>query len=265
MAQVGHLNELHKKYFDKGLRIVAISAEPMNLITSKVVEERGAEYWMASDPGRETMAQFTQSGRIGIPHAYLVDASGKVVSEGFPSEGTIESLLADTFDPSLGRELAGPLKSIVAQYEKGQIGKAWAAAERYASGEDAEVARDAAFLRERAEAYAGFVRKLAEGSIEGKDYVTAFDDLDRIAKDFAGMEVATWAAETKKTLEADPVVKDEIKAWKLFEKIQKDEAKAGGKEKKLKPVATKYARLAKKYPETRAGKMAEEAAKRLGG
>ncbi|NJN14579.1 MAG: hypothetical protein HC813_02850 [Planctomycetes bacterium] len=55
-----------------------------------------------------------------------------------------------------------------------------------------------------------------------------------------------------------------MKAWDAYQKAQELEAKAGGKQKKLGSARTAYRRLLKKYPETRGGKMAEEALKRIG-
>ena len=264
MAQVGHLTQLHEKYYDKGLRVIAISKESTSLLQSKVVDEKGGKYWIASDPSGEYWAHFAD-GRVGIPHTYVVDATGKIVGEGVPNEGRIEELLANAFDPALGRDVHGMLKSAAKFYEKGQVGKAWSAAERYLEHDDREVKADALFVRERAEAYAAWMRKVTEGAIADKDYVQAMEDLKDMPKMFEGMEAAAWAAETFKTLDADPAVDNELKAWKDFEKAREKELRAEGNERKLKPAITAYERLAKKYPGTRAAGLAEAAAKRLGG
>ena len=66
MQQVGHLQKLHEKYFDKGLRIIAVTAEPAGTVESAVVKQRGGKYWMASDPARTTMGRYTTRGR-GVP------------------------------------------------------------------------------------------------------------------------------------------------------------------------------------------------------
>lgn len=264
MDQVGHLIELHEKYYDKGLRVLAISAEPASLLRSKMIEEKQANYWIASDPDRGTIGRFTQPGRVGIPHSYLVDANGVVVSDGMPSAQQIESLLENTFDPALGRELASPLKAAAKLYEKGRIGQAWAGAARYLEHEDRAVAADAAYLRERAEAYAAFRKKLIETGIANRQYGIVFDDLNATSKDFAGMEVATWAAAKEKELSADDAVATEMKAWKAYGKAQAKEEKAGGKEKKLGPVRKAYEKIVQKFPGSRAAEMAEKALQRLG-
>ncbi|NJN14580.1 MAG: hypothetical protein HC813_02855 [Planctomycetes bacterium] len=189
---MGHLSELHRKYFDRGLRIIGISDEPEGLLQSKVVEERSGSFWIGSDPGGETVAGFIEPGRRGIPHSYIVNASGVVVGEGIPDEATLEKLLGETFDVQLGRELAPQLKSLVRHYEKGSIGSAWSGSERYLADEDRTVAADAEFLRGKCEAYANFLRKLVEEGIAGKSYNVVFDDLKTLRKDFSGMEVSDW-------------------------------------------------------------------------
>ncbi len=118
---------------------------------------------------------------------------------------------------------------------------------------------------EKSEAYAKYTQGLIEGSIKGKDYNTAYNDLAAIAKTFAGMPVVQWSKDKKKALDGDEAVKNEMKAWKSLKKAMKVEEKAGGKQKKLGPAIKKYRSLAKKYPGTRAADMAEKALQRLGG
>ena len=267
MRQVGHLNELHRKFFDKGLRIIAITAEPMGTVESKM-KSPAPEFWIGSDPDRTTQSQFLKGRGGGIPHAYLIDATGAVVGDMHPASlkaQQIEELLKDAFDPSLQRELHGSLKSLVKLHEKGQYGKAWTGAARFLEHEDRGVMADAAFLRETAEACAAFRKKLVESGVKNKDYRTVYDDLADIAKKFAGMEVATWAAETRKKLDSDPAVAHEMKAWKALRKAQAKERRAAGKAKKLAPARTAYKRLVKKFPGTAAAKRAEEALGRMGG
>jgi len=262
MKQVGHLSELNDKYFEKGLRIVAISNEAMGTIKSKMGE---ATYWIGSDPSSSMLAAF---GGGGIPHGYLVDANGTIVSDFHPaslSDEQIENLLQGVFDESLGRELDGRLKSAVKSYEQGQYGKAYAAAARYVEDEDETLKADALFLRARVEDCANFRKRMVDRGMAAKDYVTVFEDLDDIARVFDGLEVEAWAAETKKKLEADDQVSLEIKGWKAYEKAQERERKAEGKERKLGPVKSAYKSVAKKYPGTRAAALAEEALSRLGG
>lgn len=265
MQQVGHLQKLHEKYFDKGLRIVAISAEPVGTVEGAVVKQRGGKYWMASDPGRTTMGRYTKQGRIGIPHSYLIDATGTVVGEGIPSDSRIEELLKSAFNPALGKELHKSLSTAVRLYEKGDYGKAWAKVARATQDEDREVAADALYLQKRCEEVAKWHRDQVEAAIAAKDYPTACDDLDRIAKAFDGMEIVVWAREKSGELDADKAVQLELKAWKVYEKAQKRLESAEGKAKKMGPARKAFESILKKYPGTRAAKLAEQALKNMPG
>jgi hypothetical protein len=267
MRQVGHLNELQRKYFDKGLRVIAITDESMGTVESKM-KDPAPEYWIGSDPGRATMSQFKAGRGGGIPHSYLIDSAGNVVEDMHPAslkDGRIEELLKGAFDGSLRPDLHGSLKSLVKYYNKGQYGKAWAGAARYLEHEDRVVKADAAYLRERAEACAAFRRKLVENGVKNKDYLTVYEDLADLGRSFAGMDVATWAADMKKKLDGDAAVATELKAWKVLRKAQDKERKAAGKAKKLGAARTAYKRLVKKYPGTAAAQKAEDALRRIGG
>ena len=263
MQKVGHLQKLHEKYFDKGLRIIAITKENPGVVEGPVVEDRGGKYWIASDPGGDTMSRYTQPGRLGIPHSYVIDATGTVVSEGIPSESRIEELLAGVFDPALGRDLHKSLKAAVKSYEKGHYGKAYVAAAKHLEAEDNALVADARFLRERCEAVADFHKKMIESAIGAKDYVTAYADLAATPKAFAGMEIVKWSAETAGKLDDDESVKIEMKAHKALEKARKKQDAAKGKAKKMGPARKAYEGIIKKYPGTRAAKMAESALKSL--
>ena len=251
------------KYGERGLRIVSVSSEPASKINSVMIKDLGAKFWMASDTKRTTLRPF---GGGGIPHAYLVDAMGKVAWDGHPGslkDGQIEKLLAQAFDPKLDRELHPSLKGLVKSYTKGHFGKVFSGAARFLQSEERAVSSDAAYLQDRCKAVGAFKRKVVEGAIQEKDYATAYDILKTLPKNFAGMEVAKWATETQGKLDKDGAVQNERKAWASYRKLQAREMKAGGKAKKLKPIGKQYAKLAKKYPGTRAGSFAEKAAARL--
>lgn len=81
-ASIPHLNELYKKYRDKGLVVVGITNENDNLV-EKFMKQVPMEYSVAQDKGDDWGKQF---GIQGIPHALLVDKTGKIVWEGHPME-----------------------------------------------------------------------------------------------------------------------------------------------------------------------------------
>ena len=91
-SSIPHLNEIYAKYKDKGLQIVGITDEDRAKI-KKFEKEVPIEYAVGLDANGKYAKPF---GIQGIPHAVLVDKSGKVVWEGHPmslKESQIEELL----------------------------------------------------------------------------------------------------------------------------------------------------------------------------
>lgn len=91
-ASIPHLNEIYKKYKDKGLVVVGITDEDDDLV-KKFMKELPMDYAVAQDKDDDWGKQF---GIKGIPHALLVDKSGKIVWEGHPmelKENELEKLL----------------------------------------------------------------------------------------------------------------------------------------------------------------------------
>ena len=91
-SSIPHLNEIYAKYKDKGLQIVGITDEDRAKI-KKFEKEVPIEYAVGLDANGKYAKPF---GIQGIPHAVLVDKTGKVVWEGHPmslKESQIEELL----------------------------------------------------------------------------------------------------------------------------------------------------------------------------
>jgi thiol-disulfide isomerase/thioredoxin len=85
---IPHLNEVYAKYKDKGLTIVGITNEDEATV-KKFQEKIPMTYNVAINAPQELLQQF---GVEGIPTAFLVDKSGKVVWAGHPMELT-ESMI----------------------------------------------------------------------------------------------------------------------------------------------------------------------------
>jgi thiol-disulfide isomerase/thioredoxin len=91
-SSIPHLNEIYAKYKDKGLQIVGITDEDRAKI-KKFEKDVPIEYAVGLDTNGKYAKPF---GIQGIPHAVLVDKTGKVVWEGHPmslKESQIEELL----------------------------------------------------------------------------------------------------------------------------------------------------------------------------
>jgi hypothetical protein len=260
---VGHLNKLHEKYAEKGLYVLGICSSPKSAVEDVFINDLGAKYPIAVDSSRKTLGAF---GGGGIPHVYVVDSSGRVLGNGHPRDFPVEKLeelLAEAFVPALERELHKSLASAVKSYDKGQVGKAFVAAGKQLEAEDRVLAADAKYLQERCSQFAAHKRKAIDKRIKNREYAIVLDELKSIQKEFAGMELAAYAADTAKKLTSDKKVKLELKAWKAYEKALSMEQKAKGSKGKLEDAAAAYGKVRKKYPDTRAGELANLAERRL--
>jgi thiol-disulfide isomerase/thioredoxin len=89
---IPHLNEIYKTYKDKGLEIIGITKEDEAAVQG-FVKEVPINYHVGRDPESVLAAHF---GITVIPHAMLVDKTGKITWEGHPltmQPGDIESIL----------------------------------------------------------------------------------------------------------------------------------------------------------------------------
>ena len=79
---IPHLNEIYKKYKERGLEIVGITDENQAVV-EEFLKKQPIDYHVGLDQGGKYSAGF---GIEGIPHAFLVSKAGKVVWEGHPME-----------------------------------------------------------------------------------------------------------------------------------------------------------------------------------
>lgn len=89
---IPHMNEIHAKYKDRGLVIIGATDEPAAVIR-KFQKDTPMEYAVGTDAGGRLSQKM---GVNGIPHAFLADASGKIVWDGHPmrlDEDEIEKVL----------------------------------------------------------------------------------------------------------------------------------------------------------------------------
>jgi len=89
---IPHLNQLYKKFHDKGLQAVGITDEDAATVRA-FTKDVPIDYPVGFDRAGKYSAQF---GITGIPHALLVDKGGKIIWEGHPmqlQESQLEALL----------------------------------------------------------------------------------------------------------------------------------------------------------------------------
>ncbi|MEW6198285.1 MAG: redoxin domain-containing protein [Planctomycetota bacterium] len=109
-ASIPHLTEVQKKYKDKGVVVVGISVDGgKNNATRGDVEpfvkewDAKMEYAVALDTEpRETMEAYLTGFLVqGIPHAFIVDKTGKIVWHGHPAgelDKALDAVLAGKHD-----------------------------------------------------------------------------------------------------------------------------------------------------------------------
>jgi len=90
-TSIPHLNEINKKFKDKGLVVIGISDESKEVV-EKFQKTLPMDYHVAVG-GKEIEKKI---GINGIPHAFIVGKDGKVVWEGHPmklTDSDIEKVL----------------------------------------------------------------------------------------------------------------------------------------------------------------------------
>jgi thiol-disulfide isomerase/thioredoxin len=91
-ASIAHLNDLDKKYHDRGLEIVGVTRED-NTVVERFRSRTPMHYAVALDRSQALATEFQVQT---IPQAWLLDKDGRVVWSGHPmqlDEKTIVSVL----------------------------------------------------------------------------------------------------------------------------------------------------------------------------
>ncbi|MCC7508417.1 MAG: hypothetical protein IT464_03465 [Planctomycetes bacterium] len=255
MAGVPHLQELNDKFRSKGFEIVAVSKEDAGTIQSKLIDAKKVTYGVVkADIGSLYATR-------GIPHCWVLDADGKCIFHGHPSNVTaanveewVKALAPTKVDKDLAKELSGAVKA----FDKGEYGKALTDTKAVAAeATDELVKADAAYLEGLIQKHIDMDKAKIEKAAGAGDKVAQAKALDEAAAKFKGSEIGdTWASESKE-LKKSKEYKDCSKASEELEKLRP----------KIEDMAPKSARkalekIADKYPDTPAGKEAAELAKR---
>ncbi len=125
-----HLAHLQSAYADKGLQIVSISSEPLDVVKdflgNELVDESGKKkaigevtkaYCLTTDPdGSSDVDYMLAANQDGIPCAFIVGKDAKIEWIGHPMEmdGILESVIEDTWD----REKYASEQKLIAEIQK---------------------------------------------------------------------------------------------------------------------------------------------------
>lgn len=252
-AQIPHLNELKEKYESKGLVIIGLTDEPKGLV-EPFVEAQGMEYVIAGSRG-EAYSSPT------IPAAWLVTTDGEVAWSGHPAslkESSIEEELK-TARMSPRIEVPDELEKAREPLEKEEWGEAVKELERALKSKPSEeVAAAAKKAIEAVKAWGEDRLKLVDELAKEGEYLDGINLLVEIQKGFKGMDIADRARDKHRDWEKDRDIKEEVLAAKALERGHQLM-----RQKKAKAALSYYTAVARKFPDTHAGKEAAELAKKL--
>lgn len=148
---IPHLNELHAKYKDRGLVIIGVTDEASGVIR-KFQKNTPMDYAVATDTGGKLNGKM---GVNGIPHAFLADASGKIVWDGHPTnlrEEQIEEVLGGKEEASAAPSASAPSgteSATAATFSPGASAETSASASAGSGGATVLQADDAAALESK--------------------------------------------------------------------------------------------------------------------
>lgn len=126
---IPHLNEVQKKFADKGLVVIGQNVwEENEAAVAKFVKKMGDKmsYRVALDDksaqeeGAMANTWMKASGQDGIPTAFVVDKAGKVAWIGHPMDGldeVVASVIDGSFDPKKAREIADKQQAAAGELE----------------------------------------------------------------------------------------------------------------------------------------------------
>ena len=109
LQSIPHLTQLQKQYADKGVVIIGVTGPGLDRRqqlsqVKRFVKERGEQmgYAIAWDQTNKMEINYLMAaGALGIPHAFVIDKSGRVAWQGHPLFGmdeVIAKLVGGTFD-----------------------------------------------------------------------------------------------------------------------------------------------------------------------
>lgn len=127
-ASIPHLTELQKKFKDQGVVFIGVSDENSPTV-KKFLATMGAkmDYTVVLDDSRKTSAAYMEAfGVNGIPHAFVIDKTGRIVWHGHPMAGlsrVVAQVAAGKYDIQLAKKRAEAEKTLEMFFELAASGK----------------------------------------------------------------------------------------------------------------------------------------------
>lgn len=260
MEKVGDLSKLHSDLFDVGLRVVAVSREPADVLETKLVKGRGAKFWIGSDVPGETGRNYVAGPGAGYPRYYVVGQDGTVLRDSLPSEAELIAMLE--------RPLVQPppshakLARAAAAFAVGHYGFTAKEAQALTKDADAALAKDADALRKQVSGLAKFRLHMLTTRPDANPN-EQFGRLLRFTFQFEGVDGAKAAQAQLDALKRTDQVKRFQAEWSKLEAVLRAEKLAEGKPERFTAVKKQYEDLAKQLNRSLVGRLATEYAAQL--
>ncbi len=247
------LNELARKYGERGLVVIGISNEDPAVV-AEAVKNWKPEYVIARVSGTKIDVAY---GVESFPTAFLIDAKGRIAWSGVPAEfdeKLLGTLLADVV---MVHALPPKHRDINHLVEQRRLGKAYEAVCRglVQSPDDADL------KRAKSEIEAALEKRLddAKALADAADFGLALDAYTDTARMFSPMEGAASAEASADSIRRDPAVKDELAAHAQMKKGEELSAR-GDRDGAIRT----WKKLMEKYPDSKAAKRAKVALRQRG-
>lgn len=253
-----HLKEVDSEFANQGLKVIALSDEPLDLV-EPYVEQLDLNFTVASGSGSNE-----PYGVSGIPHSVLIDADGNVAWQGSPyglSKGIIKKALKGARHPKtefLSVHLTAPVDGRVSKAADlaadGQLSGALKEIEGIAADEKATDAqkKDGTALKDAIDKHVKALAAQADKLAKARDPEQALKVFDALAKEFPSTDVGAGAKKRIDEINADPKMKAELDASRALDRL-KDQIRPLKRD-KAKP---KIEEFIKKYEGTRAAERAK--------
>jgi hypothetical protein len=240
-----------------------VSGEDEGTIQQTFIDQLGAKYPIVRVAKKDVAAY----GITFYPSVYVIDPDGNVSSvpdDRMPSEDKIEELLKRaTLLPKLPDDARyEPLRAL---WKKAEFARLREYLDKNLAAPNFDAAMKEVFEAQKAmldkKQAAALARVQSLGA--GPDYADSEVQLERIGKQWKGLEPAAAAAKELARFEGDAAIKKELTAGRALQKLMAahDQSKFSGRKK----LAEALAGFRKKYDGTLAARQAFEAMERLNG
>ncbi|MBI5435335.1 MAG: TlpA family protein disulfide reductase [Planctomycetes bacterium] len=230
---------MQAKFGEQGLTVLGVTDEPQKP-TETWVEKKGAKYAYAYDKGGK-LARFF--GVSGIPHAVLVDATGKIVWRGNPGrleDAVIEKAVKGALSKPMW-DWPASAKAVRTAVQKRQWAEAISAASKLAEADGGPVIADA--LKQLV---TGRVTAMKE-DLNAGNFLGAQDAANALSKSLGSLPEKAEADAVLTAIKAD---KDAATIIKAQQQIRGIREAAPSKRKEIDAAIDDLKKLVKEHPGT---------------